>query len=118
MRLGLLVLVLVLVSSGCGAKKNPLDDPTLTSAAANPNDAKVWNSYNAEGKTEYRYAFDLCNGWVDTSSPRYTPDTPGQAADYATSHEDANGNYTAAGQGCVDGIAGLPLGGSGIPVPH
>lgn len=99
-------------------EKNPLDDPTLTLAAANPNDVALWDSYTTGERAAYRDAFDLCNGWVDVNSPTYTPDTPQQAADYQTSHEDANGNLTAAGQGCADGIAGLPLAGSGIPVPH
>jgi hypothetical protein len=105
--------VVMLALAGCGGG-DPLDNPALTATTTRGgrSDAAQWNAYSAEEKTEYRRAFTLCNGWADVNSPSF--DQSGKkAADYVNSHQG-----TAAADGCSDGISGLPLAGSGIPVPH
>jgi hypothetical protein len=76
-------------------------------------EAAQWKAYSASEKADYRRAFARCNAWVaDPLSPTF--DQSGtKAGKYALAHQG-----TATGDGCSDGIAGLPLAGSGIRVPH
>jgi hypothetical protein len=108
----LMSLALSIAITGCGGKSNPLDNPALmaTTSTLGEMEAERWNAYTRSEQAAYRSAFNLCNGWVDTASPTFDPT---KASDYQSAHQG-----TATGDGCADGIAGLPLAGSGIQVPH
>ncbi len=106
------MVALAVLLAGCGGGSgNGLDDPALTGTTSTLGamEAERWNAYTPAEKDAYRVAFDQCNAWVDTSSDAFNPT---KAADYREANID-----NAKGDGCADGIAGLPLAGSGIPVP-
>jgi hypothetical protein len=103
--------------SGCGGS-DPLSNPSLTSTTGKFGqiEARQWNGYAPAEQAAYGAAFDLCNGWVDTRAATFDG-TGMKASGYVQAHEDAHGVRDASADGCADGIAGLPLAGSGIPVP-
>jgi hypothetical protein len=99
-------------SSSSNGAPTGLDDPALTETTTQGGqmEAAQWNAYSPAEQEAYRRGFDDCNQMVaDANSPSYDP---AGAAD--RSEQLGEG---AEGDGCRDGIAGLPLAGSGIPVP-
>jgi hypothetical protein len=85
--------------------------PELTSTVGKQNEIDQWNSYTPDEQQAYADAFSLCNGWADVNSPTFDVSAK-KAAAYVEAHFNSS-----AEDGCRDGVAGLPLAGSGIPVP-